>query len=158
MSLEDGGVGYSASSSCLSQWDSFFFLIFLLDISFIYISKAIPFPSFPSESPLSSPPSPCSPTYPLPFPGPGIPLSWGIEPSQDQESLLPLMTDQAILSYICSLCQESLHVFGGLVPGRSGVTGQFILFLLGGFLMHYGTHCHEHLFCFLYFVLFFPIV
>jgi hypothetical protein len=27
------------------------------------------------------------------LPGPGIPLYWGIEPSQDQGSLLLLMTD-----------------------------------------------------------------
>jgi hypothetical protein len=40
---------------------------FLLDTFFIYISNAIPFPSFPSENPLSPPPSPCSPTHPLPF-------------------------------------------------------------------------------------------
>ena len=33
----------------------FFCNIFLLDIFFIYISNIIPFPSFPSENPLSSP-------------------------------------------------------------------------------------------------------
>jgi hypothetical protein len=32
-------------------------------------------------------------THPLPLPGPGIPLYWGKEPSQDQGHLLPLMTD-----------------------------------------------------------------
>jgi hypothetical protein len=40
--------------------------------------------------PLSSPPSPNPPT---PIPDPGIPLYWGIEPSQDQGPLLPLMAD-----------------------------------------------------------------
>jgi hypothetical protein len=45
-----------------------FFHGFLLDIFFIYISNIIPFPSFPSENPLSPPRSPCSPTHPLPFP------------------------------------------------------------------------------------------
>jgi hypothetical protein len=40
---------------------------FLLDIFFIYISNFIPFPSIPSENPLSPPLSPCSPTHPLPF-------------------------------------------------------------------------------------------
>ena len=69
-----------------------FYLSFLLDIFFIYISNVIPFPCFPSENPLSPPSSTCSPTLPLPFPSPGIPLFWGIEPSQDQGPHLPLMT------------------------------------------------------------------
>jgi hypothetical protein len=30
---------------------------------------------------------------PTPIPGPGIPLYWGIEPSQEQGPLHPLMTD-----------------------------------------------------------------
>jgi hypothetical protein len=38
-------------------------------------------------------PSPCSPTHPLLLLGPGIPPHWGIEPSQDQEPLLPLMSN-----------------------------------------------------------------
>jgi hypothetical protein len=66
---------------------------FLLDIFFNYISNVVPFPSFPSENPLSFPPSPCSPTHPLLLPGPSIPLYWGIDPSQDQGPVLPLMTD-----------------------------------------------------------------
>jgi hypothetical protein len=70
-----------------------FSFFFLLDIFFIYISNVIPFPGFPSENPLSPSPPPCSPTHPLPLPGPGIPLYWGIEPLQDQGPLLPLMTD-----------------------------------------------------------------
>ena len=43
---------------------------FLLDIFFIYISNAflkVPYTLTP----------PCSPTHPLPLPGPGIPLYWG---------------------------------------------------------------------------------
>jgi hypothetical protein len=67
---------------------SFFFL---LDTFFIYISNVIPFSNFPSENPLSPPP-PLPPNPPTPIPGPGIPLYWGIEPSQDQGPLLPLMT------------------------------------------------------------------
>jgi hypothetical protein len=62
-------------------------LFFLLDISFIYISNVITFPGFPSENPLSPSSSPCAPTHPLLLPGPGIPLHWGTEPSQDQGPL-----------------------------------------------------------------------
>jgi hypothetical protein len=51
-----------------------FYLFILLDIFFIYISNAIPFPCFLSENPLYPFPSPCSPTHPLLLPGPGIPL------------------------------------------------------------------------------------
>jgi hypothetical protein len=66
---------------------------FFLDIFFVYILNVIPFPDFPSENPLSPSPSSCSPTHPLLLPGPGIPLYWGIEPSQDQGPLFPLITD-----------------------------------------------------------------
>jgi hypothetical protein len=34
------------------------------------------------------------------LPHPHIPLHWGIEPSQDQGPLLPLMPDKVILCYI----------------------------------------------------------
>ena len=61
-----------------------FFFLFLLDIFFIYISNVIPFPGFPSKNPLSPPCLPYSPTHPLLLLGPGIPLHWGIEPSQNQ--------------------------------------------------------------------------
>jgi hypothetical protein len=43
------------------------FLIFFLDIFFIYISNAIPVFNFPSENPLSLLLSPCSLTHKLPF-------------------------------------------------------------------------------------------
>ena len=53
-----------------------------------------PFLVSPLKIPSSySPLSPCLPTHPLLLPGPGIPLHWDIEPSQDQGSHLPLMTD-----------------------------------------------------------------
>jgi hypothetical protein len=108
-------------------------ITFLLDIFSIYISK---YTGFPSENPLSPPDSYCSVTHPLPLPGPGIPLHWSIEPSQDQGPLLPLMTNKAILCYICSWSHGSLHLYslvGGLVPGSSGGAGWFILlFLLQG--------------------------
>ena len=70
--------------------------------------------------PLSPPTSTCSPTHPLPLPGPRIPLHWGIEPSQDQRPLLLLMTDKAILCYICSWSHESHHVFSWLVVYSQG--------------------------------------
>jgi hypothetical protein len=68
---------------------------FFLDIFFIYISNDIPFPGFPSKNrlPLHPPPLPCSSTHPLRIPGPGMPLDWGIEPSQDQGPRLSLMSD-----------------------------------------------------------------
>ena len=42
---------------------------------------------------LSSPPLPLLPNPLTPIPGPGIPLNWDIEPSQDVGPLFPLMTD-----------------------------------------------------------------
>jgi hypothetical protein len=65
---------------------------FLLDILFIYIiSNAISFPSLPSKNPLSPTldPAPQSTYF---HTWPSIPLCCGIEPSQDQGPLLPLMT------------------------------------------------------------------
>jgi hypothetical protein len=38
-------------------------------------------------------PLPLLPNPPTSTPGPGIPLYWGIEPSQDLGPLLPLITD-----------------------------------------------------------------
>jgi hypothetical protein len=68
---------------------------------------------------------------PHPFPPSrhGIPLHWGIEPSQDRGPLLPLMPDKAILCYICGWSHGSLHVYslvGGLVPGSSGGGGWLV--------------------------------
>jgi hypothetical protein len=92
-----------------------------LDILFIYISNAIPFPSFPSGNSLSHPSSPGfyegapSPTHPIPPPCPGIPVYWSMEPSQDP--------DKAILNYICGWSHGSLYVYplvGDLDPGSSG--------------------------------------
>jgi hypothetical protein len=51
---------------------------------------------------------------------------WGLEPSQDEGPLLPLMTYNAIICSICSWSLESHHVYsmvGGLVPESCGVTG-----------------------------------
>ena len=108
-----------------------FFL--LLDIFFIYISNVIPVPAFTSENPLSPPLSPCSPTHPLLLHCPGIPLHCGIKSSQGQGPLLPLISNKAVFCYICNWSHGSLHEYslvGDLVPGNSGGTGWFILFLL----------------------------
>ena len=98
---------------------SFFsFFLFLLDIFFIYISNFIPFPHLPLKTSIPSPHSLL--TNP---PTPGIPLQWGIEPSQGQGPLLSLMSHTAILCYICYWRLECFHVYsllGGLVPVRSG--------------------------------------
>ena len=65
--------------SCVSLtlgWILSSFFLFkknLLDIFFLYISNAIPFPSFLSESPLY-PHQPSSPNHPLLLPGLVIPL------------------------------------------------------------------------------------
>jgi hypothetical protein len=67
-------------------------------IFFIYISNIMPFPGSPSPgSSLFPPPSPCSPTHLLLLPGPGIPLHWGIEPSQDQGPLIDVWQGHLLL-------------------------------------------------------------
>jgi hypothetical protein len=76
-----------------------------------------------------------SPTHRLLFYLPKIPLCLGIEPPQGLGSPFPLITDKAILCYICSWSNGSLHcslysLVGGLVPGSSGVGGSSLLILL----------------------------
>ena len=111
------------------------FFLFYQIFSLFTFQMLSPFLASPQKISFPLPASPCSPTHPLLLPGPGIPLCWGIEPSQDQGPLLPLMTDQANLCNICKQSHESHHVFSliaGLVPGSSGGPGWFILlFLLG---------------------------
>ena len=120
---------------CRSRWTeiscnpSVSTLLFLLDIFFIYISNVILFSSFPSKSPLSPLPPPASqPTHSH---------SWschspilGHRAFTGQGSLLPLVTNQAILCYIYSQRHKFNHVIsliGGIVPRSPGDTGQFIL-------------------------------
>jgi hypothetical protein len=77
----------------------------------------------PYNPPPSYPLSSCSLTHPLLLPCPGISLHGDIKPSQDQGPHLSLISDRAILCYICSWSHGSLHVYslvGGLVPGSSG--------------------------------------
>jgi hypothetical protein len=102
----------------------------LSDILFIYISNAIPFLSSLPPSPPIPPPFPASMRV-LPYPPIHSHLTaleflytgTSIEPSQDQGPLLPLMTNKAILCYICDWSHGSLHVYslvGCLVSGHSG--------------------------------------
>jgi hypothetical protein len=70
-------------------------VLFLLDIFFIYISNVTLFLVYPLKTPYHL-------ALTLLLPGPGIPLHWGIEPLQDQGRLLPLITNKAILCYICN--------------------------------------------------------
>ena len=88
-------------------------------------------PPLPSPSPLPllrkppyPTPPPCLLTHSLLLPYPGIPLHWGIEPSQNQGTVLSLMSYKAILCYICGWSHGSLNVYslvGGLTPGDLGV-------------------------------------
>ena len=80
---------------------------------------SLPFPLplhlFPWRCSLSQPPSPVQCL--------GILLHWENVPSLDQSPLLPLMSDNAVLCYICNWSYESLHVCslaGVLVPGSFG--------------------------------------
>jgi hypothetical protein len=78
------------SNKTLTVTNEYFFS-FLLDSFFIYLSNVIPFPSFPSENPLSPPPPPPpQPTHSRFQSWPSPILS--IEPSQDLGPLLLLMT------------------------------------------------------------------
>ena len=74
-----------------------------------------PFPvPTPTRNPLAHTPSPCFykgvPHPPSNSHLPGIPLHWGIQPSQDQAPLLQFMHDKAILCYISWWSHGSLHI------------------------------------------------
>ena len=85
----------------------------------------------PPNTPLSPHPSPCSPTQPLPLPGSGIPLHWGIKPLHDQGPL-PLMSYKAIVCYIC-IWSHVYSLVGALVlpafsrPARKNAANQNLL-------------------------------
>jgi hypothetical protein len=105
--------------------------LLLLDIFFIYILNVIPFPGFPSKK---HPP----PLFPL-LTNPPIPASlrWYSHTLVHRvfigQRASPPTDDQVILCYICSWSHESHHVcslVGDIVPGSSGVTGEFILLFL----------------------------
>jgi len=99
-------------------------LFILLVTVFIYISNVVPLPGFTSTNSLSPSPSPCFykgalvATYfsflsTLAFP-------YVVESPQDQACPFLLMSDEAVLCYIC---HGSLHVYSlvaDLVPGSFG--------------------------------------
>jgi hypothetical protein len=109
--------------------DFYIHAIFFIIGYFIYLHfKCYPLSWFPlCKPPISSPLPPVSmrvllhpPIHPLLPHCSGLPLHWGIEPSQDQGPPLPLILDKAILCYMCSWSHGSLHVYsfvGGLVLG-----------------------------------------
>jgi hypothetical protein len=81
--------------------------IFLLFHWIFYLHfKCYPLSWFPLQNPSILYPSlyffegAPPPNQPLLLPCPGIPLHWGIEPSQDQGPLLPLVPNKPILCYI----------------------------------------------------------
>jgi hypothetical protein len=87
----------------------FVFVFVFSKIFSLFIFQMLSCLGFPFKNSLSLPLSPCSSTHPLLLLGLGIPLHWGIEPSQDQGPLLPLMIDTTILCYICSWSHGALH-------------------------------------------------
>jgi hypothetical protein len=88
-----------------------------------------PFPGLPFRKPLSHPCSPClykgsslPPTHSH-LPALAFPYIGDTEHLQAQAPVLPLMSNKAILCWICSQCHGYLHVdslVGGPVPRSSG--------------------------------------
>jgi hypothetical protein len=114
----------------------FFYLIFYWIFSLFTFQILSPFLLHPLHPTLSLLLWMCSPIHqPTPT---FLSLYWGFKPSQDQGPFLLLMSNKAILCYICSWSHGTLHVyslFDGLVPGSSGggVSGWLILlFFLWG--------------------------
>ena len=126
----------SPSTSVMTfKWNTFYsqrtqslnlsFFIFYQIFSLFTFQMLSSFLVSPLKIPYPFPSFPCSPTHLLLLPGPGIPLYWGIEPSQDLGPLLPLMTDQAILCYIYSQSHKFYHVFS-LVVQFQGALGVLV--------------------------------
>ena len=72
------------------------------------------------------------PNHPLPPQHSSICIYWGMKPPQDKGPSFPLMSDKAILCYLCIWSYGSLPVHslvGGLVPGSSGWSSQLMFFL-----------------------------
>ena len=100
-----------------------FFILYWLFYLFAF-QMLFPFP-VPLQKPLSHPIPPASMrvlAHPLPLHCLSIPLCWASSLHRIKVSL-PLMPDKAILCYISSWSNGSLHLYslvGGLVPGSSG--------------------------------------
>jgi hypothetical protein len=98
------------------------FSFLLLDTLFTF-QMLSPFPTSPTETTYTIPlPMLLCCSHPLLPPCPPIALHLGIELSQHQGPLLPMLPDKAILCYICGWTHISLHVYslnGGLVSERS---------------------------------------
>jgi hypothetical protein len=118
----------------------------LLDIFVTYISNVFfYFPGLPFGNSLSYTPPPASkrvllhpPTHSH-LPALAFLLHWRIEHTQAQGLLLPLMSNKAILCYICSQSHGSLHVYtlvGGSVSGSSGESGWLTLACSKGLKIH----------------------
>jgi len=95
------------------------------ELLFLGYFMSLPFKcSHHPPSPILLPFSPASmKMLPLPPTPTCISLHWGNEPSQDQELLLLLIPDKAILCYICCWSQGFPHVYffvGCLVHWSSG--------------------------------------
>jgi len=100
-----------------------FLSLFLLEFYVFKFQMLSPF--LDPLSPILSPPASVMMLFfpPTPISTPWHPPLWGNEPSEDQGLLLLLMTDNAILCYICGWSPGTLHVYssvGGLVSGSSG--------------------------------------
>ena len=97
----------------------------------------------------------CFPVLAFPYIYVYVNIYWGIEPSQGQRPLLPVMFDKAFLCYIWGWSHGSLHMyssFGGLVPGSSGGTGSYMLFLLWGceqLCINFFLNCFKFFFSFI---------
>ena len=131
-----------------------FFFLFLLDIFFIYISNVIPFPSFPSENPLSPPPaSQLTQFHSWPWRSPllghikfacPIGLSfpwWPTRPSFDTYAARVKSSGVLVSSYCCSTYRVADHFSTLFTFSSSSIGGPAIhpiadcehplLFLLG---------------------------
>ena len=101
----------------------FLSLTFFNWISYLFTFQMLsPFLVSPPETPFPSPLLLCHlPTHPLPPHRPGIPVHWGIKPSQDQGPLLPWMPNKDILCYICVWSHGSSSMYTLWLMGALGV-------------------------------------
>jgi hypothetical protein len=87
-------------------WISFFSLFYIRYFLYLHF-KCYPLSSFSFQKPPTPFPFPLLNYLPTPTFLSNIPLHWGIEPSQDQEPLLPLMSQKSILCFIFNWSHES---------------------------------------------------